>query len=703
MAVLGKIRNQGVILILVIALALFAFIIQGVLTSNGQKQDDAVGYIGDTEIDRESFARKVENASQNRGANFSQIQAVNSVWDQEVRNAVLAQQIEAAGIKVTDEKVAELVKANYKSNPQFQNEDGSFNESQFKSFVQNIQQVNGAGWNDFITGTATNAQQEQFFNLLKSGLIATNADGEMEYRMENDNRTFSYVNIPYTTIADSLVEVTSSEISDYVNKHKDQFKVEAQRNIEFVLFEDKASQEDKDSYKSDLSKLLSEQTLRNLNTKKDYTVPAITEAEDLNAYVAQNSDLPYDNRYVMVSNLPAAAKAVANVEEGSTFGPYEDGEYMKLSLVEDKKVINDSVNNRHILIAYQGAQRADPSITRNKEAAKKTADSIFNLIGQSKSKFDSKFEYFKENKEVANGQDIGWVVYSGNARNYAAGFTKFLYENEEGTVGIAESAFGYHIIRIDEVAAPKDAIKLATVAKKVIASKKTGKELFTKTVKFQKAAKDGDFVALAKENGVTSTPVNNLKPLDETLPTIGKNRRIIQWAFNEDRSEGDIERFETSRGYVVVKLNKKSAAGNMSSEEASAKVAPILRKEKKAKLIMDKINASEVSEIANNQGQAMKTAASVNRKNPTIPGVGEEPLVVGTAFGLDQGATSNPIAGDNGVFVIKVTAIETAPDLQNYTSNANTIATQAANQSTSKLVEALKKSVEIEDNRAVFY
>ncbi|AGC77121.1 peptidylprolyl isomerase/peptidyl-prolyl cis-trans isomerase D [Nonlabens dokdonensis] len=703
MAVLGKIRNQGVILILVIALALFAFIIQGVLTSNGQKQDDAVGYIGDTEIDRESFARKVENASQNRGANFSQIQAVNSVWDQEVRNAVLAQQIEAAGIKVTDEKVAELVKANYKSNPQFQNEDGSFNESQFKTFVANIKQSNGAAWNDFIAGTATNAQQEQFFNLLKSGLIATNADGEMEYRMENDNRSFSYVNIPYTTIADSLVEVTSSEISDYVSKHKEQFKVEAQRDIEFVLFEDKASQEDKDSYKADLSKLLSEQTLRNLNTKKDYTVPAITEAEDLNAYVAQNSDLPYDDRYVMVSNLPAAAKAATNVEKGNTYGPYEDGEYMKLSLVEDKKVINDSVNNRHILIAYQGAQRAEPTITRNKEAAKKTADSIFALIGQSKSKFDTKFEYFKENKEVANGQDIGWVVYSGNARNYAAGFTKFLYENEEGTVGIAESAFGYHIIRIDDVAAPKDAIKLATVAKKVIASKKTGKELFTKTVKFQKAAKDGDFVALAKENGVTSTPVNNLKPLDETLPTIGKNRRIIQWAFNEDRAVGDIERFETSQGYVIVKLNKKSAAGNMSSEEASAKVAPILRKEKKAKLIMDKINASEVSEIAKNQGQTMKSAANVNRKNPTIPGVGEEPLVVGTAFGLDQGATSKPIAGDNGVFVIKVTSIETAPDLQNYTSNANTIATQAANQSTSKLVEALKKSVEIEDNRAVFY
>ena len=101
MAILGKIRNQGVILILVIALALFAFIIQGVLTSGGQKQSDAVGYVGDAEIDRENFARKVENASQRGGANVSQLQAVNSIWDQEVRNAVLDQQIMAAGIQVT--------------------------------------------------------------------------------------------------------------------------------------------------------------------------------------------------------------------------------------------------------------------------------------------------------------------------------------------------------------------------------------------------------------------------------------------------------------------------------------------------------------------------------------------------------------------------------------------------------------------------
>ncbi|WP_298950354.1 peptidylprolyl isomerase [uncultured Nonlabens sp.] len=703
MAILGKIRNQGVILILVIALALFAFIIQGVLTSNGQKQADAVGYVGDTEVNREGFARKVENISKNRGANFSQIQAVNSVWDQEVRNAVLDQQIIATGIRVTDKKIADKVKDAYRSNPQFLNEDGSFSEAKFKTFVDGIKTTNPAAWNDYIAGTATGAKQELFFNLLKSGLTATNVDGEMEYRMENDSRSFSYVNIPYSTISDSMVNVSKSEIDSYVNQHKDQFKVDAQRDIEFVLFEDKASPADRAALKADLNKLLTTQTLRNLSTKEDYTVPAFTDATDPEAFVSQHSELPYNNRYVMTSNLSANEKAIADIEEGKTYGPYKDGEYLKLSLVEDKKTINDSVQNRHILVAYAGAQRAAATITQTKEEAKATADSIFNLIGQSKTRFDSKFEYFKENKEVANGQDIGWVIYSGNARNFAPGFTKFLYENENGTVGIAESSFGYHIIRIDDVAAPKPAVKLATVAKKVLASKQTGKELFTKTVKFQKSAMSGDFTSLAKENSVTSTPVKNLKPLDETLPVIGKNRSIVKWAFNEDRSVDDIERFETSQGYVVVKLKKISEAGNMSSEEASAKVTPILRKEKKAKMIMDKIKATDIADIAKNQGQTSKVAGAVNRKNPTIIGVGEEPAVVGTAFGLEQGATSQPIAGEKGVFVIKVTSINTAPDLQNYSANANTIATQSANQSTSKLVEALKKSIEIEDNRSVFY
>lgn len=703
MAVLGKIRSQGAILILVIALALFAFIIQGVLTSSGKSQDDAVGYVGDTEINQSSFARQVDNMSRNGGPNMTTIQAVNSVWDQNVRRAILEEQIEAAGIEVTDQEVADRVKDSYRQNPAYLNEDGSFSESKFSAFVNQIQQENPAGWSDFVESVASSIKQERFFNLLKSGIIGTNAEGEMEYRMANDNRSFSYVYIPYTTIADSTVEVTSGEIQKYINDHKDRFETEAQRSIEFVIFEDKASQADKDEIisKLNLRKSLDKSTY-NVNTKQTEEIKSFKDADDKQNYVNKFSDQPYNGSYQLVERLGQAVKnAGGALEVGSVFGPYEDGDYMKLTLVEDKKTIMDSVQNRHILVAYAGAERS--MATRSKEDAKRVADSIFDLIGDSKSNFDAKFDYFKENTEIAKGEDLGWTVYTGNSRNLAEGYRNFLFENEKGSIGIAESTFGYHIIRIDDTKKPLEQVKLATISNKVSASKQTSKDLFTKTVKFQQAAETGDFSALASENGVIAMPVNKLKPLDESLPGIKKNRSIVKWAFDSERKIGDIERFETTEGYVVVKLKATYEAGLMSTQEASPTVTPILRKDKKAKMLLAKITNTDLNEIAKAQGQTVKNASAVNRKNPTIPGPGEEPLVVGTVFGLDQDQTSKPIQGENGIFVVKVTGIEKAADIENYSANAKEVAMRTANQSTSKLVEALKKSAKIEDNRADFY
>ncbi len=703
MAVLGKIRSQGAILILVIALALFAFIIQGVLTSSGQTQSDAIGYVGDEEINQRTFARMVDNTQRQRGGQMTTIQAVNSVWEQMVRSAVLDEQMEAAGIEVTDEEVAERVKASYRNNPQYQNADGNFSESKFAAFVKQMETGNADVWNDYIQQMADAARQEKFFNLLKSGIVGTNAEGEMDYRMANDNRSFQYVQIPYSSIPDSTVEVTSGEIQKYMNDHKEQFKTDAQRDIEYVLFKDEASAEDLAEMRKQLSLRKSmDNSTYNINTNQAEEIPSIQDAEDKQNYVNRFSDIPYDGTWMVESKLSSAQKNVGgDFEKGSVFGPYQDNGYMKLSLVEDKRTIMDSVYNRHILVAYAGAQRS--TATRTKEEAQATADSIFDLIGQNKSKFDAKFEYFEENTELAKGEDLGWTVYTRNANSLAEGYRNFLYENEEGTIGIAESTFGYHIIRLDETTSPIDQIKLATIANKIASSKETGKKLFTKSVKFQQAAESGDFNALAEENEVTVKPVKNLKPLDESLPGVKKNRQIVKWAFDGEREIGDIERFETTEGYIIVKLTAKRKEGIKTTQEASSTVTPILRKEKKAKMIMDKITNTDLQAIATAQGQSVRSASKVNRKNPDIPGPGSEPMVVGTVFGLDKDQTSKPIAGESGVFVVKVTAIEDAPDLQNYSSNAKQIATRIANQSTTQLVEALKKSAEIEDNRDEFY
>jgi len=705
MAILGKIRSQGLILILVIALALFAFIIQGLLTSNGAAKASSLGSVGDTELDREAFGRRVEATMQQRGAGSSTVQAVNSVWDAEVRDAVLSMQINEAGIDVSDEAVKNQVKTLYANAPIFLGEDGQFSEIKMNTFVADLKENNPAQyqlWLQDVDNAADQAKQTQFFNLLKSGIIGTQATGEMEYRLENDNRSFTFVNIPYTSIADSLVEVSKSEISSYISKNESQFKAEAQRDIQYVIFEDKPSQADKDKAKADLAEILPETyTAFNDNTNKTETYQGLKSVEDVETFVNAESDVPYDSSYTLTSELSDAVKPIATLEKGATYGPFEDGEYMKISRLENRKTIMDSVQTKHILVAYAGATRS--TATRTKEEAKKVADSIFATIGQSSNKFDAKWDYFSENTEIAKGEDIGWVIYSGNARNFAPGFTKFLFENDKGSVGISESAFGYHIIHIQDTKAPKEAVQIATIAKKVEASKATGKQLFTNAQKFQQGVADKEFDEVAVEFTLDVKPVQKLKAMDETLPGLQKNRSIVQWAFKETTDVGETERFETSEGYVIVQLTRKSEAGLMSAEDASATVTPILRNEKKAKMIMDKITGTELNDIAAAQGQNAKAATAVNRKNPTIPGVGEEPKVVGTAFGLAQGATSKPITGEKGVFIVKVTAIENAPDLANYRADATEAATRTANQATSKLVEALKKSVEITDNRATFY
>lgn len=707
MAILGKIRSQGLILIIIIALALFAFIIgdlirQGSFTSEDQ---NVIGYVGDTEIDRQSFSRQVE-ATMNQRAGMSTIQAVNGVWDQQVRDAVLEQQIEEAGIEVTDEEVSSYLKVAYSRFPQFQDENGQFSDLLFAQYVNQAAEQNPQGWAQDLAAAENQVRQQKFFTLLKSGVIGTRTDGEFAYRLANDKRSFEYVNIPYSTIADSTIEISKSDIKSYIEDHKSQYQADAQRNIEYVLFEDKASLSDIQEINNELEGLIdNKENQYNERTKKTETVAGLRNTSNVEVFINTNSDIPYSGRYTMVSKLAPAQRNLASMEVGAVYGPYNDGEYAKISKIEDKKVINDSVKNRHILVPFAGASRAGTDVVRTKEEAKKLADSILNTIGQSGSNYDARYAYYEENEPQILAQDLGWVVYSGNAAGFAPGYTKFLYENNEGTIGIAESSFGYHVISIDEATGAGEAIKLATVAKKVAASKATSKSLYTQTQKFQQAAqkKGADFNALAKEYELTPTPVRNLKVLDENLPALGRNRDIIKWAFNNDREIGDVERFETPKGYVVARLTNKNDDGLMSVEEASPKVTTILRNKKKAALIMDQINSNDLNTIASNQNQGVQTATAVTRQSPVLAGIGQEPKVVGTAFGLQEGATSTPIAGDKGVFVIKLTAIDNAPDLDNYSNDARMVAQRTANQATSALVEALKKATEIEDKRASFY
>ena len=141
----------------------------------------------------------------------------------------------------------------------------------------------------------------------------------------------------------------------------------------------------------------------------------------------------------------------------------------------------------------------------------------------------------------------------------------------------------------------------------------------------------------------------------------------------------------------------------MSVESGSATAIPEIRKEKKAEIIKNRINSKDIDYIADNENQAIKSAVALNMKNPTLSGAGLEPLVIGTAFGLDEGNISEPISGNKGVYIVQVTKITPATELNSYQATANRVGKAKENAVNSQLLNALKDAAEIEDNRAIFY
>jgi len=359
----------------------------------------------------------------------------------------------------------------------------------------------------------------------------------------------------------------------------------------------------------------------------------------------------------------------------------------------------DSAKASHIMISWKGLATAG-EITRTKEEAKSLADSIEKVVRKDKSKFVELVAQFSSDQaSAAQGGDLGYF----RPGMMITDFNDFVFNNKPGDIGVVESEYGYHVISIEEKTNEELAVKVATIARKIEASEKSINDLYTEVTKFEFAVKDKAFEEVAKSENYEVRTVKDMKVLDENIPGVGPERRIVQWTFEEGVKAGDIKRFEIPGGYIVAQLTAVKKAGLTSTEEASAVVTPILLKDKKAELINKKITGTTLAEIAKNQNSSVQTASAVNLKNPTLAGAGNEPGVVGAAFSLKAGEVSKPITGDKGVYVVKLISVNKAPKMESYRGFANQKTAQSRQAVVSSVFEALKGDAEIEDNRAKFY
>jgi len=713
MAILGNIRKQTTVLILIIGLALFAFVISGIFSSgdlgSGGKVGSSVAEVNDNEIPIDGFRQKVENMSRRMGPTSSTMQVVNQVWDQEVRSSILGEQFEDLGVDIEEDQIMSFIKTNpgYSQNPQFTNEDGIFDEFKFRQFIADLKINNPSQYNIWLQDEAAiiqGAKEQTYFNLIKAGVGATLKEGELDYKLANEKLDVKYVRVPYASIPDSTITVTKSEISTYINAHKDDFKQETARDIQFVYFEEKPSNEDEKAVEDAVTALLEDSYGYN-DTKESEEGKAINDTvigfkntTDMAAFLDRNSDIKFDTIFKAKKALPAQfADTLMSLKVDEIYGPYRDGNFFKVTRMMGRRA-NGSVKASHILLTYEGAQRANPEVKRTKEEAEAEAK---RLLVEAKKKDVVFAELARDNSDgpsAPNGGDLGFFQKG----TMVPKFNDFAFGNAVGTIGLVETDFGFHVIKVDD---KEDVVQIATLAREVEASEETINKLFTDATQFESDSKNSEkaFSDLAKEKEFVVRPVNKIKAMDENLPGLPKQRALVQWAFNEDTELGEIKRFDVDNGYAVAQLTAKYEEGLMSVEDASAVVLPKIRKERKASQIIGTNKGKSLEDLAKDNNVSVSTATALTVKSPTIPGAGSEPIVVGTAYAMNEGETSELIEGETGIFMVTLTKKQEAPKLDNYSTYANNLKSSASSKVNTAVYDALKEGAEIEDNRSIFY
>tara|TARA_R110002073_G_scaffold279026_1_gene442811 strand:+ start:40560 stop:42707 length:2148 start_codon:yes stop_codon:yes gene_type:complete len=715
MAILGKIRERSMFLIIIIALALFSFVLTGLFDANSplfNKSTTIIGEVNGETITRENFAQLVDQQRTQTGNRTSQIQSVNTVWDNIVRENIYKTQLEKSGIVVGEKDVwDEIIRQPFVQNsPLFKNEAGLFDQEKLKEYIATLKDnaqddeqslTAWLGWLDYEKSIKSNLQLTTYSNLIKAGLGVTLKEGERYYFEQNTKMDVEYVNVPYNSISDSLITISDAEIEKYVKAHKEDYLSEPSVSLNYVKFDIKATPEDEAVIKNELSALINDREEENKAAKTMMTVVGFSNTTDNAGFFRENqSDTPLDTKFYTKSQLPQTiADTLVQLGVNNVYGPYKDGAFFKLSKITEISQLPDSVKARHILLPFLGSRSAGPTVTQTEAQVKKTADSLLTILKKDKSKFaDFAQTLSVDTGSGAKGGDLGWYPYN----QMVPEFRDFTFEGKTGDLGIVKTAFGFHIIEIEGQKNFQPVYKVATFSKNIVASENTENAIFQKAETFASDLSDNKVLAtLAKERDYIAQPVFGLKALDEKVSTLGDQRPIVTWAFEKATKESDIKRFDIEGGYAVVQLTKKSKKG-LAIGNSKSTIRTILLNKKKAAMIKERMTGATLADIAKEFNTTISSSKAVSLSSPVLPNVGRATDVVGALYLLEENKLYKNIEAQNGIFAVKIVKKELPAKLDNYQGFMKTIATSIQNKG-SKAYEVLKKTADIEDNRAVFY
>ncbi len=696
MATLERIRNKGGIIVAsIIGLALFAFIFNDFFgKGNNQAKGLEIGEINGTTISYEAYQNEV-----NQAEDFSKLrtgrtsvdentryQLRQQAWNQMVQDIILSEKYESTGIAVTTDEVLDMTTGK-NVHPAIRQmftdqQTGVFNKTAVINFLKNRKaDPNYFFYWEYMKKMIINEKLfSKYSNLFQKGFYVTEAQAQSEAQAALRNVDFDFVAVKYNTIPDSTVEVSSSDISNYYNNNKEDFKQEAERTIEYVSYAVNPSDEDKEMAQKWIT-----------DTKTEFAAADTDPVQ----FVTMNSDIPYTNANLKLDDINISLKEFAkNGKKGDVYGPYLEDNTYKLSRIVDVKLMPDSVKARHILI-----QEANPA------DANKIADSLITVIKKGADFAAIARKYSKDQGSAVNGGDLNWFKEG----QMVPAFNDACFSGNKGDIVKVETQFGVHIINIQAVGNKVTKYNIATLGREIKYSSKTYQKIYSEANKFAANNNTADkFLASIKSENLTPRYAT-FRANDKGVNGLENSRQLIQWAFEASVNDMSPTIYEFGNQFVIAVVTGAKEEGYASVDDSNIKntIKAIVARDKKAEKIIAQFNnniasSQSLSSVAQKMNATVATANNINFNSFQVPGAGIEPALVALASYSDVNKISTPVKGNNAVYVVKVTS-------ENVAETANTEAAKAQfTQSIGykvnyQLLQSLINNADVKDNRAKFF
>jgi len=739
MALIGTIRKNNWLLIALIGLGLAAFIMMdscGSDKSIGNAGANSLGSIAGTKINRVDFEDRLKVRQDNFKSNDSYGQRV-AVWNMLVQKHVLENEAGEVGLGVSNAELANLqfgpintlspLMASRFPDPSSQNQFGFSSNPDMAQIAQFKQILESKGadidplryqeikrfWMMHEDEVRVDRIQAKFTNLVSKSMYTPSWMVEKGYSDQQQKVNFNYVTIPFDEVSNDEVTLADTDLQTYLDANAARFELEKEtRKIGYVAFDVVPTAKDSTKLRAELAK--------EGNRFKT--------AENDSSYVENYDDAQFVNQWLDQESVDANIKDFAfNAPVGDISQPFAVGNKFRLAKLIDRRILPDSAKCRHILVgdeAFNNAARQNPNLKLNSSQYaffKQRADSIINVLNTDAT---ANFDSLAAKHSVDAGSRNNGGVYDWTAINmWVPAFNdNVFFQGELNNYYTVKTQFGYHII---EPLGRKNItntqrVRVAYVDINIEPSKETRKAVLSKVKSFIKANSESldKFKSAAEADASIEYVVAN--PVEQNgynIPNVGadlETREMVKFAF--DNEKGDVSSkvytfrdatFGFDNKYVAMGIESIQPAGKPSIDNIRENLTTLVRNQKKGEIIASKINTQDLNVIAQTFSSQVDTVSSISFNQQNITGLSSEPKsgnIVAAAFNLPLNGVSQPIVGENGVYIIQTTfkpAAGTPPE--NIAGFRKSIRTPSQNSVSASLLQDMIKNAKIKDQRSKFF